>query len=88
MESTFVTFQSYGYGPHSFIGPDDLMTIISLSRILIGFLAMPVLQKFRKRPLYLGVCVYLLLIISGIITFTHIIEKGYLTKEQIQESIG
>ena len=54
----------------------------------MSFMAMPLLKKFKKRPLYLSVCCFLLIIISGIIAFTHIMETGSLSQEALQNSIG
>ena len=82
-------FQKYGFGSNkTFVDAGTLITIISLIRIPISFLAMPVLQKFRKRPLYLTICIFMLLTIAGLITFTHLIEIDYITQEDIKNSIG
>ena len=53
----------------------------------MSIMAMPVLQKFKKRPLYLSVSIFLIIIVSGIVVFTHIMETGILTKEDLQDSI-
>ena len=65
-----------------------MITVINLIRIPMSFLAIIVLQKFKKRPLYLSVSFFVFLVLSGIVAFTHVVEKGYLKKTTIQESIG
>jgi hypothetical protein len=65
-----------------------MMTIINLIRIPVSFLAITVLQKFKKRPLYLTVCLFIFVVVSGIIAFTHAVEIGYLEKTTVQGSIG
>ena len=79
--------QRYGYGSKTFVTPETMVTIIILCRIPISFLAMPVLQRFEKRPLYLSVCVFLLVVISGMIAFTCAIEKRYISVEELQTSV-
>ena len=54
----------------------------------MSFMAMPLFQKIKKRPLYLSVCFFLLIIMSGILAFTHIMETGTLRQEALQQSIG
>ena len=81
-------FQKYGYGSKTFVTPETMMTIVNLIRIPVSFLAMPVLQKCKKRPLYISVCLFLFLVISGIIVFTHAVENGHLEKTTLHESIG
>ena len=84
----FLSVQNYGYGEKTFVTPETLMTIITLLRIPMSFMAMPLLKKFKKRPLYLSVCSILLIIISGIIAFTHAMESGSLRQEDLQNSVG
>ena len=81
-------FQRYGYGAETFVGPETLITIISLLRIPFGFLAMPILQKFKRRIIYLAICIFLFFVIVGIIMFTHLIEKGFIDVATIQKSLG
>ena len=83
-----IYFQSYGYGSKTFVTPETMMTIITLIRIPMSFLAMPVLTKFKRRPLYLSVCFFLVVTMSGIIAFTHLVETGGLKKTTLQGSIG
>ena len=80
--------EEYGYGDATFVNASDLMVIIYLTRIPNSFLAMGVLKKFKKRPLYLFVCFCLFLIMSGIIAFTWLIVSGSITKENFQGSLG
>ena len=84
----FLSVQNYGYGEKTFVTPETLMTIITFLRIPMSFMAMPLLKKFKKRPLYLSVCSILLIIISGIIAFTHAMESGSLRQEDLQNSVG
>ena len=79
--------QKYGYGSETFVSPETMVTIITLCRIPISFVAMPVLQKFKKRPLYLCVCVFLLVVTSGIIAFTGMLEERYISVEELQTSV-
>ena len=81
-------FQRYGYGAKTFVGPETLITIISLLRIPFGFLAMPLLQKFKRRIIYLTICVFLFFVVLGIIIFTHWTEKGFIDVSTIQKSVG
>ena len=80
--------KEYGYGDATFVNASDLMVIIYLTRIPNSFLAMGVLKRFKKRPLYLFVCFCLFLIMCGIIAFTWLIVSGYITKEKFQGSLG
>ena len=84
---SIVLVKEYGYEEHkTFVNASDLMVIIYLSRIPSSFLAIPLLQKNKKRPVYLVVSFCLLLIIIGIITFTSYEQK--ITKQEFQQSIG
>ena len=57
-----------------------------LVKIPISFLAMPLLKKVPKRPLYLVVSTLLLIILIGIIMFTNHVQS--ITKQTFQQSIG
>ena len=51
--------EEYGYEEHkTFINANDFMVFIYLSRIPISFLAIPLLKKMRKRPLFLIVSTF------------------------------
>ena len=80
--------KTYGFGPKTFVGPETMITLISLSRIPISILSLGVLQNCRKRPLYLFVSGSFLLLVIVIILFSHSVEKGYLTSARIQGSLG
>ena len=85
MENTII--KKYGYGSETFVRPETMVTIITLCRIPISFVAIPVLQKFKKRPLYLWVSVFLLVVISGIIAFTCMVERSYISVEELHTSV-
>ena len=80
--------EEYGYEEHkTFINASDFMVVIYLSRIPISFLAIPLLKKMRKRPLFLIVSIFLLIILTGIVVFTHYATSS-ITKENFQNVIG
>ena len=81
-------FQEYGYGDKTFVSAADLIVIVYLTRIPTSFLAIPLLQKFGKRPVYLLVSLCLLFIVSGLIVFTNAVVTESITKQEFQESIG
>ena len=55
--------KDYGYGEATFVDTLTLVSIIQISRIPSSFLAMGVLGKFRKRPVYLIAAFSLLLLV-------------------------
>ena len=84
---SIVLMEEYGYEEHkTFMNASDIMVIIYLCRIPISFLAMPLLKKMQKRPLYLVVSTSLLVILIGIILFTWYVQS--ITKEEFQQSTG
>ena len=84
---SIVLMEEYGYEEHkTFMNASDIMAIIYLCRIPISFLAMPLLKKVQKRPLYLVVSTVLLIILIGIIVFTNHVQS--ITKQEFQQSIG
>ena len=83
---SIVLMETYGYGDETFVDAATLITIISLTRIPVTFLSTPVLQKYRKRPTYFVSCIVLLVILAGIISFTTLVETGYLTQATIKSS--
>ena len=83
---SIVLVETYGYGEETFVDAATLITIISLTRIPLTILSAPVLQKYRKRPTYFLACTALLIILAGIISFTTLVETGYLTQEKIKSS--
>ena len=84
---SIVLVETYGYGSKTFVDAGTLVTIVALSRIPISMISAPILHKYKKRPIYLSVCVLLLLILSGIIAFTTLVEHKYLSPEDIQASL-
>ena len=84
---SIVLVETYGYGSKTFVDAGNLVTIIALSRIPISMISAPILHKYKKRPIYLSVCVLLILILSGIIAFTTLVEHKYLSPENIQASL-
>ena len=84
---SIVLMEEYGYEEHkTFMNASDIIVIIYLCRIPISFLAMPLLKKVQKRPLYLVVSTSLLVILIGIILFTWYVQS--ITKEEFQQSTG
>ena len=83
---SIVLVETYGYGTNTFVDAATLVTIISLTRIPVSIISAPILQKYKKRPTYLLVCAILLVILAGIISFTTLVENGFLTKEKVQSS--
>ena len=81
-----IILQKIGYGENTFVDAGTMASIVTITRIPISFLAIPVLQRSRRRPLYLFVCVSLLIWISGIMYFTYATDNGYLSQRQFQES--
>ena len=80
--------EEYGYGSETFINASDFTVIVYLTRIPSAFLALGVLQKFKKRHIYLGVSSILFIVISGLIAFTWLVASEYITKETFQGSIA
>lgn len=66
--------KDYGYGEATFVDTLTLVSIIQISRIPSSFLAMGVLGKFRKRPVYLIAAFSLLLIVGVLIFFTFLLQ--------------
>ena len=79
--------EEYGYGSDTFVNPSNFMVIVYLSRIPSSLLAMGLLQKFKKRHIYLIVSSILLFTISGIVAFTWLVTSGSITQEEFQGSI-
>lgn len=82
-------FQSFGYdATHTFVDAAEFATITGLLRIPLSLAALPVFKICRKRPLYLFVSAFLFVFISGIFAFAFMVETGYLTEEEIWNSLG
>ena len=80
--------EEYGYGTETFVDASNFTVIVYLSRIPSSFLALGVLQRFKKRHIYLAVSTILLLVISGLVAFTWLVASGSITKQAFVGSIG
>ena len=80
--------EEYGYGDATFVNASDFTVIVYLSRIPSSFLALGVLQKFKKRHIYLVVSSVLFFVISGLVAFTWLVASENITIEAFQGSIG
>ena len=78
----------YGYGENTFVNALDFTAIILATRIPSSFLAMGVLGKFKKRPVYLCAAFSLLIILVGLITFTFLLTNGTIPLETFENNVG
>ena len=79
--------RGFGYGEDTFVDALTFVTIIQVTRIPSSFLAMGILGKFRKRPVYMCAAFSLLFMVGTIIVFTFLLQDEDF-KQNFKDNVG
>ena len=79
--------RGFGYGEDTFVDALTFVTIFQVTRIPSSFLAMGILGKFRKRPVYMCAAFSILFTVGTIIVFTFLLQDEEF-KQNFKENVG
>ena len=79
--------RGFGYGEDTFVDALTFVTIFQVTRIPSSFLAMGILGKFRKRPVYMCAAFSILFTVGTIIVFTFLLQDEDF-KQNFKDNVG